>query len=76
MERELYFYAVGAVVEDRRDHRPDVCYVIYGNKNTGFMPDGSRVQRSYEEACWIAACIADALNDMHPNCNNKRRAKK
>lgn len=76
MEGEPYFYAEGAWVEDRRDNRPAVCYVFFGDEGMGFMPDGSRVERSYDEACKLAIIIADALNTHYPNCNNKRRAKK
>jgi hypothetical protein len=73
---EPYFYAVGACVEDRRDHRPDICSVFFGNENTGILANGERVGRSYAEACEIARKIAGFLNAHYPNCNHPPRAKK
>lgn len=71
MAREPYFVAVGAWVEDRRDDRPHVCKIPYGEP-----PNSYGGERTYEEACDLAWEIADALNRCHPRANNAPRAKK
>lgn len=76
MPKEPYFVAVGAWVEDRRDNRPDVCRVFYGDESEGFDDDGNRYPRSRAEACELARKIAALLNEFYPRANNAPRAKK
>jgi hypothetical protein len=62
MSKKPYFMAVGSVVEDVREDRPDICQV--------YLAQGKQsVKRSYDEACRLAQQIADAMNRLYPDAN-------